>query len=422
MQLVLVGTSHHHAPVDVRERLVAGADLVDELAPEEAVCLSTCNRTELYLAAEEAASAEAAAAQALTRLAGVELEPLLYRLRDEAAALHLFRVAAGLDSLVPGEGEILGQVRAAYEEGRVGPLLDRLFRQALHVGKRVRAETAIGESPTSVASAAAALAQQVFGELAGRRVLLIGAGKTGEQAARSLLARGAEIAAVANRSTARAAGLAERVGGRPIAVERVGEELAGVDVVVSATSSAGVVLRKDEVARALGVRRGVPLFLIDIAVPRDLDPAIDELDDCYLYDIDDLEAVVEASLAGRRREGDAAEAMVAQEAERFGSWLASRDVVPAITELRARAEEIRRGELARAQGKLERLSDADRHAVESLTAQIVNKLLHLPTVRMKEAAAGANGAVYADAVRRLFGLDDGAHGRSDDSPPRQPRQ
>jgi glutamyl-tRNA reductase len=422
MQLVLVGTSHHHAPVDVRERLVAGADLVDELAPEEAVCLSTCNRTELYLAAEEASSAEAAAAQALTRLAGVELEPLLYRLRDEAAALHLFRVAAGLDSLVPGEGEILGQVRAAYEEGRVGPLLDRLFRQALHVGKRVRAETAIGESPTSVASAAAALAQQVFGELAGRRVLLIGAGKTGEQAARSLLARGAEIAAVANRSTARAAELAQRVGGRPIVIERVGEELAGVDVVVSATSSAGVVLRKDEVARALGVRRGVPLFLIDIAVPRDLDPAIDQLDDCYLYDIDDLEVVVEASLAGRRREGDAAEAMVAQEAERFGSWLASRDVVPAITELRARAEEIRRGELARAQGKLDRLSDADRHAVESLTAQIVNKLLHLPTVRMKEAAAGANGAVYADAVRRLFGLDDGAQGRSDDSPPRQPRQ
>jgi glutamyl-tRNA reductase len=422
MQLVLVGTSHHHAPVDVRERLVAGVDLVDELPPEEAVCLSTCNRTELYLAAEEAASAEAAAAHALTRLAGVELEPLLYRLRDEAAALHLFRVAAGLDSLVPGEGEILGQVRAAYEEGRVGPLLDRLFRQALHVGKRVRAETAIGESPTSVASAAAALAQQVFGELAGRRVLLIGAGKTGEQAARSLLARGAEIGAVANRSTARAAGLARRVGGRPIALERVADELAGVDVVVSATSSAGVVLRKEDVAGAIEVRRGVPLFLIDIAVPRDLDPAIDELDDCYLYDIDDLEAVVEAGLAGRRREGEAAEAMVAQEAQRFGSWLASRDVVPAITQLRARAEEIRRAELARAQGKLDRLSDADRHAVESLTAQIVNKLLHLPTVRMKEAAAGANGAVYADAVRRLFGLEDGTQGRSDDSPPRQPRQ
>jgi glutamyl-tRNA reductase len=422
MQLVLVGTSHHHAPVEVRERLVTGSNLVDELTPWEAVCLSTCNRTELYLGADDGAAAEADAARVLTELAGVELEPLLYRLRDEAAALHLFRVAAGLDSLVPGEGEILGQVRAAYEEGRVGPLLDRLFRQALHVGKRVRAETAIGESPTSVASAAAALAQQVFGDLSGRRVLVIGAGQTGQQAARSLLARGAQIAAVASRSAARAAELTRRVGGTAVAIDDIGAELAKVDVVVSATSSAERVLGKDEVGRALARRGGVPLFLIDVAVPRDLDPAIDELADCYLYDIDDLEAVVQASLAGRRREGEAAEAMVAQEARSFGSWLASREVVPAITQLRARAEEIRRAELARAHGKLDRMSDADRRAVESLTAQIVNKLLHVPTVRMKEAAAGADGAVYADAVRRLFDLDEDGRGRNDDPPPRQPRK
>jgi glutamyl-tRNA reductase len=423
MHLVLVGTSHHRAPVEVRERLAVGADVVDELdSIEEAVCLATCNRTELYLAAGDGSEAEGEAARTLTALAGIEVESLLYRLHDEAAALHLFRVAAGLDSLVPGEGEILGQVRVSYEEGRVGPLLDRLFRQALHVGKRVRAETAIGESPTSVPSAAAALAQQVFGDLSGRRVLVIGAGKTGEQAARSLLGRGAKIAAVANRSPARAMELAQRVGGKPVALEQIELELAGVDVVVSATSSAEVVLRPEQVARALDARRGVPLFLIDIAVPRDLDPAIDELDDCYLYDIDDLQKVVEASLAGRRREGEAAEAMVAQEARTFGSWLASLDVVPAITQLRARAEEIRTAELARAQGRLGRLSEADRNAVESLTSQIVNKLLHLPTVRMKEAAAGADGAVYADAVRRLFDLDDGVERAGDDSPPGQPRQ
>jgi glutamyl-tRNA reductase len=407
MQLILVGTSHHHASVDVRERLAVGTDLVGELASVgEVVCLSTCNRTELYLAAEDGFEGEAQAARSLIALAGIQVEPLLYRLHDEAAALHLFRVAAGLDSLVPGEGEILGQVRASYEDGRVGPLLDRLFRQALHVGKRVRAETAIGESPTSVPSAAAALAQQVFGDLTGRRVLVIGAGKTGEQAARSLIARGAEITAVANRSTARASELAQRVGGKPVALEQIEVELAAADVVVSATSSAEVVLRPEQVARALAARRGVPLFLIDIAVPRDLDPGIDELEDCYLYDIDDLQEVVEASLAGRRREGESAEAMVAQEARRFGSWLASLDVVPAITQLRARAEEIPRSELARAQGRLGRLSDADRNAVESLTSQIVNKLLHVPTIRMKEAAAGANGAVYADAVRRLFDLDE----------------
>jgi glutamyl-tRNA reductase len=358
----------------------------------------------------------------LTTLAGVEVEPLLYRLHDEAAALHLFRVAAGLDSLVPGEGEILGQVRASYEGGHVGPLLDRLFRQALHIGKRVRAETAIGESPTSVPAAAAALAHQVFGDLSGRRVLVIGAGRTGEQAARSLLARGAEIAAVANRSQVRASELVRRVGGKAIQLVEIEAELPGADVVISATSSTDIVLGREAVARALAARRGAPLFLIDIAVPRDLDPAIDELEDCYLYDIDDLQDVVEASLASRRQEGEAAEAMVAQEARSFGSWLASLDVVPAIRQLRARAEEIRRAELVRAEGRLGRLSDADRNAVESLTSQIVNKLLHLPTVRMKEAAAGADGAVYADAVRRLFDLDDGAERAGDDSPPRQPRQ
>jgi glutamyl-tRNA reductase len=421
MELVLVGTSHHHAPVEVRERLVAGHELVGELAVGEAVCVSTCNRTELYLAAGDRSDAEAEAERALTRLGGLDVEPLLYRLHDEAAALHLFRVAAGLDSLVPGEGEILGQVRASYEQGRVGPLLDRLFRQALHVGKRVRAETAIGESPTSVSSAAAALAQQVFGELDGRRVLVIGAGKTGEQAARSLAGRGAEIAAVANRSSSRASELARRVGGRPVTLEEVERELANVDVVVSATSSAELVLRREQVGRALEARRGLPLFLIDIAVPRDLDPEIDELEDCYLYDIDDLREVVEASLAGRRREGEAAETMVAQEARRFGSWLASLEVVPAITQLRARAEEIRRAELTRAQGRLGRLSDADRNAVESLTSQIVNKLLHLPTVRMKEAAAGADGAVYADTVRRLFDLDEDVERGGDDPPAGQPR-
>jgi glutamyl-tRNA reductase len=382
------------------------------------VCLSTCNRTELYVAGSDRDDAETRASRALRSLAGSEVEPLLYRLHDESAALHLFRVAAGLDSLVPGEGEILGQVRTAYEEGRVGPLLDRLFRQALHVGKRVRAETAIGESPTSVPAAAAALAQQVFGDLAGRRVLIVGAGKTGEQTARSLLARGAEIAVVANRSSSRAEELARRVGGRAVALAEVEHELADVDVVVSATSSEQVVLAREQVAGALGARRGVPLFLIDIAVPRDLDPAIDELEGCFLYDIDDLQEVVEASLAARRHEGEAAEAIAVREARKFGSWLSSLDVVPAITQLRARAEEIRRAELARAEGRLGRLSDADRNAVESLTSQIVNKLLHLPTVRMKEAAAGADGAVYADAVRRLFDLD----GSDDDPASGQPRQ
>ncbi len=413
MSLVLVGTSHHHAPVEVRERVAldgaGAAALARELADGgEAVCLSTCNRTELYLVEGEPGVAERRAVEALARLADVttgELSSVLYRLHDSAAALHAFRVAAGLDSLVPGEGEILGQVRAAYEAGQVGPVLDRLFRHALHAGKKVRAETAIAERPTSVAAAAAALAEQVFGELEGRSVLVLGAGETAELTARSLAKRGATIAAVANRTRGPAEELARQFGARPVTLDEAVGVLTTVDVVIASTSAPDYVLREEQVAGALAPRKGLPLFLIDIAVPRDLDPAIHQLDGCYLYDIDDLEAVVAESLSGRREEAFRAEAIVAREAERFAAWHASLDVVPAIALLRERAEAIRAGELARAESLLERLPDSERRLVESVTAGIVNKLLHQPTVRLKEAAAGAEGVAYADAVRHLFGLD-----------------
>jgi glutamyl-tRNA reductase len=383
MHLVLVGTSHHHAPVELRERVAFDREHAAALAKElgEAVCLSTCNRTELYVAAEDAEDAERRTVAALA-----EVEPALYRLRDQAAALHLFRVAAGLDSLVPGEGEILGQVRAAYEAGSPGQLLDRVFRQALHAGRKVRAQTAIGESPASVSSAAAALAEQVFGDLDGCRILLIGTGKVGEQAARNLRTRGAEIVLTANSKTDRG---------------ELEAELARADVVVSSTSSPGYVLDALTVERA---RKGRQLLFIDLAVPRDLDPAIHELDGCYLYDIDDLEAIVSETLAGRRGEAARAEAIVAAEAEKFHAWQASLDVVPAIASLRAHAEEIREAELRKAEGVLGRLDETQRRAVESMTSQIVNKLLHLPTVRMKQAAVSADGVIYAEAVRHLFGL------------------
>jgi glutamyl-tRNA reductase len=405
MSLVLVGTSHNLAPVEDRERvavdLMGAASLAESLADRgEAVCLSTCNRTELYLVRSDPDDAEASAVEAL---GGGEIE--LYRLRDEAAALHLFRVAAGLDSLVPGEGEILGQVRAAYEAGSCGPVLDRLFRQALHAGKKVRTETAIAESPSSVSSAAAALAQQVFGDLDGCRVLLVGAGEVGELAARSLAKRGASISAVTSRTQERAAHLAERFGGRAVAFEQVAHELDQADVVVSSTSSPDQVLSRDQVPD----RKGRPLFVIDLAVPRDVDPEVATLDDCYLYDIDDLQAVVSESLSGRWREAARAESITSQEAGRFRDWYASREVVPAIASLRERAETIRSGELAKAESRLEGLSESERRTVESVTTQIVNKLLHVPIVRMKEAAA-AEGAGYVEVARHLFGLadDDGA--------------
>ena len=411
MNLVLVGLSHHVAPLELRERValdVAGARALAERlsgGSREAVCLSTCNRTELYVASDSTDEGlEERAFDALTSLADIaeaELAAAVYRLDDHAAALHLFRVAAGLDSLVPGEAEILGQVRTAYECGATGPFLDRLFRQALSVGRKVREETAISESPSSIASAAAALAQQVFGDLRDRRVLVIGAGEVGESAARNLASRAADVRFVANRTIARADALAARVGGRGLGLDAVVGQLAQADVVVSCTSARGFVLDKDQAAQALRHRKGRPLLLIDLAVPRDLDPAIHELDGCYLYNVDDLEAVVAETLAGRKREAMRAESIVAAEARRFGEWQASLDVVPAIASLRARAEEIRKGELAKVEG---RLSESELRAVDSLTTQIVNKLLHLPTIRMKQAAAAAEGVVYADAVRHLFGL------------------
>lgn len=407
MKLTLAGVSHHRAPIELRERVALDLDGCRELAAEiggEAVVLSTCNRTELYIVRDE--HAEDLAVRTLTGLAGDrgdDLGAAVYRLRDEAAALHLFRVAAGLDSLVPGEGEILGQVRSAFEAGTTGPFLDRLFRQALHAGRRVRLETAINESPASVPSAAAALAQQVFDDLAGRRVLVLGAGKMSEATARNLVSRGADVAVVANRTLAHGEELAGRLRAEALPLDAVGAELARADVVVSATSSAEHVVSCAAVASALRARKGRPLLLVDLAVPRDLDPAINELAGCFLYDIDDLEAVVAETLSGRRSEAARAEQLVAEEADRFREWQASLDVVPTIASLRALAEQIRDSELARAGG---RLSESERRHVESVTSQILAKLLHLPTIRMKEAAAAADGVVYADVVRHLFGLEE----------------
>jgi glutamyl-tRNA reductase len=405
MKLTLTGVSHHNAPIELRERVALDLDACRALADRlegEAVVLSTCNRTELYLVQDE--YAEDLAVGTLTELAGDRGEDLgaaLYRLRDEAAALHLFRVAAGLDSLVPGEGEILGQVRSAFEAGSPGPFLDKLFRQALHAGRRVRLETAINESPASVPSAAAALAQQVFDDLTGRRVLVLGAGKMSDATARNLVSRGADIAVVANRTLANGEELARRLGAQAVDLDAGVEELPRADVVVSATSASGRVLDRDTVAAVLRARKGRPLLLLDLAVPRDLDPAINELDGCFLYDVDDLEAVVAETLSGRWTEAARAERLVAEEADRFREWQAALDVVPTIASLRALVDEIRDSELARAGG---RLSENERRHVESVTSQILAKLLHLPTIRMKEAAAAADGVVYADVVRHLFGL------------------
>ena len=410
-ELALVGLSHHSAPLEIRERVALQPDEAAELARElagddgEAVCLSTCNRTELYVAGpgiEQRAGA----------LLAAEADGALYRHRDDAAARHLFRVAAGLDSRVQGETEILGQVRAAYALGAPGPLLDRLFREALRVGRKVRAHAPVADRAASAAAAAAVLAERVLGDLEGRRVLIVGAGEIGARAAARLAARGARIAYVANRSAPRRERLADRYGAEQLPLDRAREALHDADVVVSSTGSRSLVLTRADVEDALAAGDRRTLLLVDLAVPRDLDHSIAELPYAFLYDVDDLDDAVGTGTAGGA--AARAEAIVAEEAERFRAWQASRGVVPAIASLRARAEQIRAGELARAGRRLARLDPEERRAVEAMTAQIVNKLLHDPTVRLKEAAANADGAAYADAVRHLFGLDDA-------DPDRQPR-
>jgi len=403
--LTLVGISHHRAPIELRERVafdLDGSRALSERLGHESVVVSTCNRTELYLAGDPAN--EERAVEILTTLAGDRRDTLttaLYRLRDEAVGMHLFRVAAGLDSSVPGEGEILGQLRAAHAAGTAGPVLDRLFREALRAGRRVRVETTIGQHPASVPSAAAAFAQRVLGDLSNCRVLLLGAGKMSASTAHNLVSRGADITVVANRTLEHGAQLADRFGARAIPLAGVVAELAHVDVVVSSTSAPGFVVSLADVASVLPARAGRRLLFIDLAVPRDVDPAIGELAGCFVSNVDDLDAVVAETITVRQSEAVRAERMVEVELERFRAWRASLDVTPTIVALRALAARIRNDELERVGA---RLTEPEREQLELVTTRILAKLLHLPTTRMKEAALAADGVAMADVVRHLFGL------------------
>ncbi len=391
-RLLAVGVSHRHAPLEVRERLFLADGHALELAAAlagdgvEAVVLSTCNRTEIYLAG---GSAERAGEE-LERRSGLELGDVLASWEDEDAVEHLFRVAAGLDSLVPGEAQILGQVRQAYDAaltaGTTGPLLNRLFEDALRAGKRVRTEANLADLPESVAASAVELAARTLGGVENRRALLFGAGKMSELAARDLRARGAEVV-ISSRTLESAEELAERVGGRAAAFDAVAVELTGADLVISATRCPYPILHAEAVQA-----RTKPLVLVDVAVPRDLDPAIGKLEGCTLFDIDDLGD----GLVGREEDVREAEEIVAQEAVRFAEWRRSRGAAGAIRALRHRAETIRSEELARAEPRLAELSPRERKTVETLTSQIVNKLLHAPTVRAKEAGS--------EPLRDLFAL------------------
>jgi glutamyl-tRNA reductase len=419
VHLVCIGLSHKTAPVEQREKAALSEHaarsvlraLVVGRHVDEAVALSTCNRTEIYAVGTDLARAEDAMVQAVvdhTAITQGEFDCARYLHLEERAAGHLFRVASSLDSMVLGESEIQGQVRASWElaqeEETSGVVLNRLFRQAVEAGKRVRHETRISEGPTSVASVAVQLAREAFGDLPRRRALLVGAGQVGEATARNLKSSGLRELVVANRTVSTARNVAEEVGGRGVGFDRIAAELEVADIVISSTDAPHPILFHDDIARVMATRPTRPLILIDIAVPRDLDPRIGEVKGAVLYDIDDLERVVEASISERTREAEKAETILGSETRRFGEWRHGLAVAPTIVSLRERAETIRRTEMARIEGQLDSLSAEDLERVEALTKAIVSKLLHEPTVRARAAAQNGEGMAQVEVLRHLFDL------------------
>jgi len=419
-ELLALGVSHKTAPLDLRERLsltegrAVGAlhELTAVEGIHEAAAISTCNRTELYLIVSDAVEAESSALGVLTRQAEIrptELLGHLYSLRAGEAARHLFEVTAGLDSMIVGEAEIQGQVKRAYElalvEGATGPILNRLFRGALAAGGRVREETAIGERNVSIPSVAVDLARRTLGDLVEKRVLVVGAGETAELVAKALVARGAASVFVANRHYDRAIGLAQRFKGEAVRFEELPEQLQVADIVVSATNSPHHIVERDGLAQVMETRHGRPLLLVDIAVPRDIEPECREIAGVSLHDIDDVQQIVERNAGDREGEARRAEPIIAAELDRFERWLASLEVVPTIASLRERADEIVERVLAENEGRWVELGEGDRERLATAARAIVSRLLHEPTVRMKRSAGSDEAYLYVSALRELFGLD-----------------
>ena len=419
MSVVVVGLNHRTVPLDLLERMTvpssllpkALADLTSREHVTEAVVLSTCNRIEVYAFAEKFHGAYQDIRNFFAEVSHVapeEFSDHLTSLYDGDAARHLFSVASGLDSAVLGEHEILGQVRTAWEvssaEGAVGPVLTPLFRHALEVGKRVRTETAISRNITSVSQAAVAMATDRLGGLEGRQVLVVGAGEMGEGLARALHSGGVAGIRVANRTWDRAVEVAERLGGVPVRLDDLPHHLAEVDVLLTSTGASAVILEHGDLASVVGERHGRELLVVDIAVPRDVDPAAGEIEGVTLLDMDDLREFAEVGIRERQREVTAVQAIVDAELDRYVDESTARSVAPLVASLRSRGDLVRSGELERLAARLGYLDDRQREAVEALAAGIVGKLLHEPTVRMKDAAGTARGERLAEALRDLFDL------------------
>jgi glutamyl-tRNA reductase len=438
MKLLLLGMNHRTAPLDVRERLAVRdpvpllQKLVSDHDIDEAVLLSTCNRIEVVALTRSPDAARVRLRSFFRRELGGEeaglsqraLDELLYEYRDGEAMRHVLRVASALDSMVVGEPQILGQAkdayRAAVECGASGPILDRLYQRAFATAKRVRTDTRIAEGSVSVARVAVALARQIFEEVAGKRALLIGAGEMAELALSALREAGLVSLAVANRTAERAAQLAVAFGATAHGLDELPRLLADSDVVLTSIGAERPLLGVELMQAALRARHGRPIFVIDLGVPRNADPAIDRLDDVYRYDVDDLAAVASDHSEERRREQARAEAIVAEEQQRFEGWFAALRAVPTIRDLRARVEAIRAAELTRALPRLE-LGEAQREGVEAFSHALVNKILHMPLSRLRREAEREEGMVYLEAARLLFGLDAADEEESGDALAGDPR-
>jgi glutamyl-tRNA reductase len=427
-ELLALGISQKTAPVALRERLALigrdAAAFTQELTASEeiheAVAISTCNRTEIYVVVGDPVRAEGELLGRLASRAGIrptELAGLVISPRNCDAARQLYRVTAGLESMIVGEAEVQGQVRRAYEAalaaGTTGPLTNRLFAAALQAGKRVRTETGIGASRTSVSTVAVDLARDVVGDLGARDVLVIGAGETAELTARALAAQGVRTIFIANRHADRARSLAQRFGGRVASLHELPERLLDADIVVASTASPHPILGAAELADVMRGREGRALVLIDIAVPRDIEPEADEIPGVTRYDIDDLQAVVARNLEVRDGERDRAEAIVQEEIQRFARWLGQLDVRPTIAALREHGTAIVDQVLAENAGRWESLSERDRARVEAVARAIMQRLLHEPTLRLK-AEDGGHGR--QQLLRELFGLEDGTSAPDEAAP------
>ncbi len=424
MHLFLLGVSHRTAPLDLRERLdFSSRDLgeaVEALAMRpsaaESVVLSTCNRSEIYVASDDPARAREELVIFLSEYHQLPPEtflPHLFVKEDAAAAGHLFRVAAGLDSLVVGEPQILGQVKDAFqtaaERRAAGPLLSKVFNWSFNVGKRVRSETALGEGAVSISFAAVALARKIFGRLQGRRVLVIGSGDISTLTAQHLRSQGVGDIVITSRTLAHAEALAAAVAGRAVPWEEMATALQTTDIVLTATGSQRPIITRQHLQGQAGRRRNDPLFIIDVAVPRDVEVSVGEIEQVFLYNVDDLQGIVDENLSRRTAEVDRAEAIVAEELSRFSSWRRSRGAIPTVVALRQRFDDIRRAELQRLDAKLAGLPPEVRARVDEVTRLVVEKLLLEPTEQLKALPDEETQVVYTDAINRVFRL------RPDDS-------